>query len=99
MNKVLFKGEYMSMQTAEELAILNKENKELKAQIEHLENLCNEHFNSFEKLFKRVNKAIEYIEEHSLNFNGECEIDLEVEEVKDLYKILKGEENNKGKLN
>lgn len=41
----------------------------------------------------RVNKAIGYIEEHSLNFNGESEQDLYIEEVKDLYKILKGGEN------
>lgn len=44
-----------------------------------------------ELLEKRINKAIEYIEEHSLNFNGESEQDLYIEEVKDLYKILKGE--------
>ena len=44
-------------------------------------------------LAQKILKAIEYIEEHSLNFNGECEIDLEVEECKDLIKILKGEEN------
>lgn len=87
MNKVLFKGEYMSMQTAEELAILNKENKELKAQIEHLENLCNEHFNSFEKLFKRVNKAIEY-----------CRLNKEfTPRLTDVEDILKEEKNN-GKL-
>ena len=66
---------------------LEEENKKLKESIVNI--IKDESY-----LQLRINKAIEYIEEHSLNFNGECEIDLEVEEVKDLYKILKGEEND-----
>ena len=64
--------------TANYFVELEEENKKLKE--------------SLGKMTKRNVKASVYIEEHSLNFNGESEIYLEVEEVKDLYKILKGEE-------
>ena len=66
---------------------LEEENKKLKESIVNI--IKDESY-----LQLRINKAIEYIEEHSLNFNGESEQDLYIEEVKNLYKILKGEEND-----
>ena len=73
------------------IELLEKENKEIKSQKEICDNLLKTTDYINNHLQQIIDKAIEYIEEHSLNYNGECEIDLEVEECKDLYKILKGE--------
>ena len=58
----------------------------------HWQQKCAEHCVN-EMIYKsRIDKAIEYINNHSLNFNNEMEIDLQVEEVKELENILRGEE-------
>lgn len=44
------------------------------------------------KLQNRIDKAIEYINNHSLNFNNEIETDLTLEEVKELVNILRGKD-------
>lgn len=64
MNKVMFKGEYMSMETAQEFALLKQENNRLKEENNHLNELCDEYYKSFEKLLKRVNKAIDLIDKN-----------------------------------
>lgn len=98
MNKVMLNGEYMSIETAETISLLKRENKQLKEEIKHLKELYDDSFNSFEILFKRVNKAIDYIEnkwkkssyyvdvDNCLQFMTINEFDYE-----DLIEILKGE--------
>lgn len=78
-------------------------NKELREDLEHLI-ICNDKtitqdlrddikmtLDYIDNLEKKINKAIKYINNHSLNFNNEIETDLQVEEVKELEKMLKGE--------
>lgn len=46
-----------------------------------------------EELEEIPNKAIEFVKAHALNFNGEIETGLEVEECEDLVELLGGESN------
>lgn len=64
MNKVMFKGEYMSMETAQEFALLKQENNRLKEKNRHLKELCDVAYTSFEKLLKRVNKTIDLVDKN-----------------------------------
>lgn len=94
MNKVMLNGEYLSMETANELVLLRNENKHLREEYKHLKELYDDSYKSFEKLFKRVNKAIEFID--NLLEDGEYVdyIEFSKEQKKELKQILKGNEND-----
>lgn len=70
---------------------LYKKNKELEKENKHLKEIYDDSYKSFQKLFKRVNKAIGFIKENA-NYSGIsfCS-DLRYDECLELLKILKGE--------
>ena len=93
MKKVMLNGEYLSMETANELVLLRNENKRLKEEYKHLSEIYDDSCKSFKKLFKRVNKAIEFID--NLLENGEYVdyIEFTKEKKEELKQILKGCKN------
>ena len=99
MNKVMLNGEYLSMETANELVLLRNENKRLREENKHLGEIYDDSCKSFEKLFKRVNKAIEFID--NLLEDGEYVdyIEFTKEQKEKLKQILKGCKNGKRKNN
>ena len=106
MKKVMLNGEYLSMETANELVLLRNENKRLREEYKHLSEIYDDSCKSFEKLFKRVNKAIEFIDNNNLY---EEIIDYDYEEnpytssvsdekqKEELKQILKGCKNGERK--
>lgn len=93
----------MSIETAQEFALLKQENNLLKKENKHLKGLCDEHYKSFEKLFKRVNDTISYIEndmpyleepdEEFERCDGTTYMTMKKYDTSILLKKLKGEEN------
>lgn len=100
MNKVMLNGEYLSMETANELVLLRNENKRLREEYKHLSEIYDDSYKSFEKLFKRVNKAIEFIENKWKQKSYYEDIDnclkfmtINEFEIEELKQILKGCKN------
>ena len=88
MNKVMLNGEYMSIETAEKISLLKRENKRLKEKYEFI-------YKYNEYIENILQKAIDYIENELLNY--ECikdEYVYTLNDLKDILEILKGENEN-----
>lgn len=102
MKKVMLNGEYLSMETANELVLLRNENKRLREEYKHLSEIYDDSCKSFEKLFKRVNKALDYIDnmpylqaidEEFEDLDGETYFTYKEWDDTELKQILKGCKN------
>ena len=79
---------------------LQEENKSLKTHIKTIKRRRKKQTSKKNKYKDRIDKALKYIEEHKRNVYdtfGEGIVFGEMEGIKEIIKILKGEENDKNK--